>query len=80
MRTLNSPPPPPPTPLPRSPDVHFVKELKHDELAESKRWADQASVVQRSFFRWLAETRDRNVRRSARHALPCLGHSARAHA
>lgn len=42
----------------RSPDVHFVKELKHDELAESDRWSQQAKAVQGNVFRWLAQTRD----------------------
>lgn len=40
-----------------------------DELAESQRWREQASVVQRSFFRWLAETRDRAVSHPGGHSL-----------
>lgn len=46
-------------------DVHWSKELKHDELAESKRWAEQAQNHRGGFFRFLAETRDRAVRRRA---------------
>jgi len=38
--------------------VHFVKELKQDELAESARWSQQAKAVQGNVFRWLAQTRD----------------------
>ena len=45
--------------LTKNPDVHLSRELKQDELAESKRWAEQAAGTQRNFFRWLAETRDR---------------------
>jgi hypothetical protein len=44
--------------LVKNPDVHFVKELKQDELAESQRWAQQAKAVQGNVFRWLAHTRD----------------------
>ena len=35
-----------------------MKELKHDELAETQRWAQQAKAVQGNIFRWLAQTRD----------------------
>lgn len=35
-----------------------MKELKHDELAETARWSQQAKAVQGNVFRWLAQTRD----------------------
>ena len=39
-------------------DVHLTSQMKKDELAETDAWAARSAGSTKSFFRWLAETRD----------------------
>lgn len=43
-------------------DVHLTSQMKKDELAETDAWAARSAGSTKSFFRWLAETRDHAVR------------------